>query len=230
MAKQCPHCGNQEFRANQVLHCDVKVDGENEFLDDDLPAGSPPGEKSVYHSDAPFGPYQCTKCDAEFASLDELVDPDEPEEKEEPRSLLAIHHCNVLVADLNDDTIIGNDLFFGDDHEAVARAAEERAVMYAREHGCTDIDDPEVREAFLDNGYIETGNRSIMISWPDAEELESKRVKDDSVGFWQERFAQKDAELQEALGFLQDFRNNTNDDSQWPEIDELLTNNDFEVE
>jgi hypothetical protein len=69
--KICPKCGNDEFRANQTVHTNVIVDGNNIFLDDD-PISSD-GTKSIYHADNPFGPYQCTECEEEYAELSELV-------------------------------------------------------------------------------------------------------------------------------------------------------------
>ena len=66
MAK-CPKCGNTEFFAHQVLHVDIVVDEGGYFVrncsDDETT------DFAVYHAGAPFGPFTCTKCNAEFEEL-----------------------------------------------------------------------------------------------------------------------------------------------------------------
>lgn len=59
----CPNCGStEEFEAQQVLHVDVIIDGDEQFL-------RSPGydlEASIYESGEPFGPYVCLNCKCEF--------------------------------------------------------------------------------------------------------------------------------------------------------------------
>lgn len=66
----CPNCGHDEFAAHQVCHMDVIVDGSNNFLHG---AGKTTAE-CIYESDAPFGPYTCVKCGAQFDELTDMKD------------------------------------------------------------------------------------------------------------------------------------------------------------
>lgn len=45
---------------------------------------------------------------------------------------------------------------------------------------------------------------------------------------WQAKFAEKAADLQIALGILRDLRDGEMDDSNWPEVDNLLDRNGME--
>ena len=59
-------CGNDQFYAHQVCHLDVKVDGDNMFLNNE------PNDKSAcYEAGTPFGPYTCTKCGKETEEIPE---------------------------------------------------------------------------------------------------------------------------------------------------------------
>ena len=60
-------CGNDKFTAHQVLHVDVIVDGNNNFLEN--PNNNI--EENVYHANDPFGPYRCTKCGEKYDELEE---------------------------------------------------------------------------------------------------------------------------------------------------------------
>jgi rubredoxin len=55
-------CGNTRFMAHQLCRHDVVVDGSNNFERDD----------GIYDSETPYGPYQCTQCNAEYDELNEL--------------------------------------------------------------------------------------------------------------------------------------------------------------
>lgn len=62
----CPECGCTEFYARRRCTLDIKVDGDNEFLDgvhpDDVGA-------DIYDAEDPFGPYECVECGAEYDEL-----------------------------------------------------------------------------------------------------------------------------------------------------------------
>lgn len=63
----CENCGCTEFYAHQRCTMDVKVDGNNNFLDtmpDDC-------AQSIYDAETPFGPYECIDCGAEYDYLEE---------------------------------------------------------------------------------------------------------------------------------------------------------------
>ena len=57
-------CGNGRFWAYQVCYHDVFVDEHGVFEEDD----------GVYDSEAPYGPFICTACGADY---DELTEDDE---------------------------------------------------------------------------------------------------------------------------------------------------------
>ena len=63
-------CGNDSFFAHQVCHLDIKVDGDNNFLET-LPEDCNGGSDSVYESETPYGPYTCTECGTEYPDLSE---------------------------------------------------------------------------------------------------------------------------------------------------------------
>lgn len=59
-------CGNSKFYAHQLVRLDVIVDANGSFernLEDIAAA--------IYDSGKPYGPYTCTKCDAEYDSLND---------------------------------------------------------------------------------------------------------------------------------------------------------------
>ena len=59
-------CGNDRFHANQVCYHEIIVDewGDFEKNDDSV------YEDGIYDADTPHGPYICTKCGAEYDSLE----------------------------------------------------------------------------------------------------------------------------------------------------------------
>jgi len=161
MSKQCPHCGSQKFRANQKLYVDVIVDENNFFLSNDM---TPDTELSIKEVDSPYGPYQCVGCDSVFDELNELIDLEEEQPPKPEPTHRASCHCNVVMT--RNGSILQNDLIVGDHQNDVAKLAEERAIKLCMEIGCTDINDPYVLADFLDNGYLEYGGTTVMISWP----------------------------------------------------------------
>ena len=59
-------CGNDKFYAHQQVYLEVIVDQSGEFHSnlDDITA-------AIYDSERPYGPYTCTKCEAEYDTPDE---------------------------------------------------------------------------------------------------------------------------------------------------------------
>lgn len=58
-------CGNEQFYANQVLHIDIVVDEDEEFIrnvDNDTSAGGV--VPAIFSVGKPSGPYVCTECSA----------------------------------------------------------------------------------------------------------------------------------------------------------------------
>ena len=55
-------CGNNRFTAHQVCYHDIIVGSDNDF-DRNIGIGE---------AESPYGPYRCTKCDAEYEYLEEL--------------------------------------------------------------------------------------------------------------------------------------------------------------
>lgn len=57
-------CGNDKFYVHQLVYLDVIVDEKGEFHSnlEDIAA-------AIYDSERPYGPYTCTKCEAEYDSL-----------------------------------------------------------------------------------------------------------------------------------------------------------------
>lgn len=123
MSKQCP-CGCRQFKANQVLHVDVVVDEENNFICND----SKNGDVSIYYSEDPFGPYICTNCENMFPSLDELVDPDEPRV---PEPVDCKELCESLKSDLQLALELLSRLREGDADDSLWRDVDE--LMEANE-------------------------------------------------------------------------------------------------
>ena len=80
--------------------------------------------------------------------------------------------CNVVVVNTAEANVVETDLIIGADNSAVAKRAEEVAVQHVRQY-CRSIliDDPEVREAFLDNGYVEDGCIAVFLTWPHVTEV-----------------------------------------------------------
>ena len=58
-------CGNSSFFARQVIRTDIIVDDDNNFLQNTFCEN----EVSIYDSEAPYGPYTCTKCGKEYEEL-----------------------------------------------------------------------------------------------------------------------------------------------------------------
>ncbi len=58
---KCKFCGSEEFVAHQVVHMDVLVDGDGNFIDN-LSGGA----ANIYASEKPFGPFTCSRCGAEY--------------------------------------------------------------------------------------------------------------------------------------------------------------------
>ena len=70
----CPKCGGQKFTASQTCVCDIIVDSDNEFLENNTE------NNSVYISwaDPPYGPYCCTNCGVEYNDIEkDLVEQDD---------------------------------------------------------------------------------------------------------------------------------------------------------
>lgn len=64
---KCKFCGSDLFYGHQVCHMDILVDEDENYYDgvhEDLCY-------DIYDSNAPFGPFQCCGCGAEY---DELTD------------------------------------------------------------------------------------------------------------------------------------------------------------
>lgn len=57
-------CGHDKFYAYQVCRMDVIVDGDNNWE-----KNSPDDNSACYDSEAPYGPYCCTKCGEEYEEL-----------------------------------------------------------------------------------------------------------------------------------------------------------------
>lgn len=57
----CEICGCDRFFAHQVCHHDILVDGDKNFIED----------KGIYYASAPFEPFTCEQCGAEFDSISE---------------------------------------------------------------------------------------------------------------------------------------------------------------
>lgn len=53
------NCGNDKFFAHQIARHDIIVDEHNNFQEN----------VDIYDSEAPYGPYTCTKCDKEYDEL-----------------------------------------------------------------------------------------------------------------------------------------------------------------
>lgn len=80
--------------------------------------------------------------------------------------------CNVVVVNTADANVVETELIIGADNSAVAKRAEDVAVQHVRQY-CRNIliDDPEVREAFLDNGYVEDECIVVFLTWPSVTEV-----------------------------------------------------------
>lgn len=76
MAKVC-ECGNNRFYARQVCRLDIIVDGSNNFQGN---AHDGSAEASIYDSETPYGPYECTKCGK---TCDDLKELEEDEQKKQ---------------------------------------------------------------------------------------------------------------------------------------------------
>lgn len=68
MKKNVCKCGNDEFEANQLCRINVIVDSENFFIRN----ARKTMDDSCYDSEKPSGDYICTKCNAEYESLNQL--------------------------------------------------------------------------------------------------------------------------------------------------------------
>ncbi len=68
---KCKFCGSSMFIGHQVCRMDVLVGEVGEFADN-LPGGA---EANIYDSEAPYGPFTCQNCGAEY---EELKDGEEP--------------------------------------------------------------------------------------------------------------------------------------------------------
>jgi len=169
MSHECPNCHGKEFHANQRLYVDVIVDGGNNFLRN-IAGTERTGELGVTitEADNPYGPFRCINCGVEYDDLDELV-----EAEGEPAPGL-MEFCTLTVLNLTNGDVRDHDLYVGKSREEVSRWAEGRAANYATENGVANIDNPEVRNAFLNDGFIdsEDGTRRILIMWPDVTETD----------------------------------------------------------
>lgn len=58
-------CGCTEFYAHQRCTMDIKVDGDNNFLDT-MPDDA---NCAIYDAETPFGPYECVECGREYDYL-----------------------------------------------------------------------------------------------------------------------------------------------------------------
>ena len=48
----CPKCGSETWQAQQVQHCDILVDKDNNWLENLM----------CYEAGEPFGPFTCAVC------------------------------------------------------------------------------------------------------------------------------------------------------------------------
>lgn len=62
----CKHCKNNRFIGHQIIRADILVDESGDFVEN-LPEGL---EAHVYDSEKPYGPFTCTKCGAEYDTLE----------------------------------------------------------------------------------------------------------------------------------------------------------------
>ena len=58
-------CGNDRFIAHQIIHADVIVGADGEFLENVTETL----EASIYDSEKPYGPFTCTACGREYDEL-----------------------------------------------------------------------------------------------------------------------------------------------------------------
>lgn len=63
---ECKCCKNNRFIGRQIIRSDVLVDKFGQFVDN-LPGGL---EAHIYDSEYPYGPFVCTKCGAEYDTLE----------------------------------------------------------------------------------------------------------------------------------------------------------------
>lgn len=68
--KRCSKCGHTKFSAHQRICTDIIVDGDNQFLKNN----SSDNSVSIYEQEAPYGPYSCKLCGAEYSSLEDLAE------------------------------------------------------------------------------------------------------------------------------------------------------------
>lgn len=61
---KCKFCGGNRFYAHQEVRMDVIVDEDGDYMD-----GVTGTFIDIYDSSAPYGPYQCCKCGAEYDVL-----------------------------------------------------------------------------------------------------------------------------------------------------------------
>lgn len=59
-------CGNDKFYAHQRVYLEVIVGESGEFHNNHEDVAA-----AIYDSEQPYGPYTCTKCNAEYDSLTE---------------------------------------------------------------------------------------------------------------------------------------------------------------
>lgn len=64
-------CGNDGFEAHQICRHLIRVDGNNDFIDD---------TEGVYGAEQPYGPFQCLSCGKEYAEFEDI-----PEQKKRGR-------------------------------------------------------------------------------------------------------------------------------------------------
>ena len=66
-------CGNDQFYAHQIVRTDVIVNGNNVFESNPLSMNRDTGMVeeffSIYDSEPPYGPYECTVCGREYEEL-----------------------------------------------------------------------------------------------------------------------------------------------------------------
>ena len=86
----------------------------------------------------------------------------------------AMEFCTLTVIDLVNGDVCAHELYVGKIREEVCQLAEGRATNYAKDNGVANIDNPEVWNAFLDDGYIdnEDGTRRVLIMWPDVTKMD----------------------------------------------------------
>ena len=108
ISKVCPKCGNQLFYGHQRVYMNIIVDGDGEFQSNQ--EGDP-----IYDSETPYGPFICTKCQADYDVLPiEVVDGLDPDsDAKKIEAVLAImekHDMDDVVHDLcfHDATSINN--------------------------------------------------------------------------------------------------------------------------